>query len=117
MRKVILCLFIATTGMAEIPTHTDYEYVAAGQTDQVCGPTGGVRDVLERVIIIPASVSPGAVLIEDGSETARTIFAGGTNSLTELKPIVVDIGARSRSGGWEITTGANVAAICVGRFK
>ena len=44
------------------------------------------------------------------------MFAGGTNSLTELKPLWVPLGIRSVSGVWSVTTGANVAVIAVGEF-
>ena len=39
----------------------EYETVAAGSSDQVMGPTGGVGDCLAGVLIIPATTSPGAV--------------------------------------------------------
>lgn len=94
---------------------SQYETVAASQTDQVLGATGAAGDLLERLIIIPATTSPGEVSIEDGA-TNIIVFAGGASSVADLKPIVLDIGIRSTSGGWEITTGANVSAIGVGRF-
>lgn len=93
-----------------------YETVAASQTAQVLGGTGGVGDYLDRLIIVPASVSPGVVTLLDDA-TSIAIFAGGSNSLTELKPIVVPIKARSASGAWKITTGANVSVIAVGNFR
>lgn len=94
---------------------TDYETVAASQTDQMLGATGAAGDYLAGVLIIPATVSPGAVSIEDGS-TNITIFAGGTDSLLTLHPFFVPLGIKSTSGGWEITTGANVSVIGVGDF-
>jgi hypothetical protein len=39
--------------------------------------------------------------------------------LSELKPIVVDLGmicVNTTTPGWEVTTGANVAVIAIGRF-
>lgn len=96
---------------------TDYEAVAASQTDQVMGPVGGIGDILQRVIIVPGTTSPGEVLIQDGDGTAISIFKGGATSVADLSTIVVEIGARSRVGAWSITTGANVTAIGVGKFK
>lgn len=96
---------------------TAYEYVAASQTDQVLGPVGKAGDILQRLIITPGTTSPGNVLIEDGTETARTIFTGGASSVADLSPIVVELGIRSRDGGWEVTTGANVTVIAVGSFS
>lgn len=95
----------------------DFETVAASQTAQVMGPSGAKGDILRRLVIVPASGSPGAVAIKDGSADAITVFAGGTNSLTELKPIVVELDAISVVGAWQVTTGANVSVIAVGRFS
>jgi hypothetical protein len=108
----VLCLPVS----ADLPA-TDYETVAASQTDQAMGPVGGAADQLDRVIIIPATTSPGAVSIKDGAGSAVTIFTGGASSVADLKPFVVEIHAKSASGAWKLTTGANVSAIGVGRFK
>lgn len=93
-----------------------YETVAAGQTAQVLGTSGSIGDIVQRLVIVPASVSPGNVLLLDNA-TSITVFAGGTNSLTELKPIVVELGMTSVSGAWKVTTGANVSVIAVGSFN
>lgn len=95
-------------------THTDYELVAASQTDQVLGPVGKLGDVIERLIIVPATTGAGAVDIQDGAGTAFNVFATGT--LADLSPIVVNLGIRSRAGAWSVTTGANVSVIAIGRF-
>lgn len=94
---------------------TDYETVAAGQTDQVLGPVGGAGDLLERLIIVPATTGAGTVQIQDGAGTEITVFATGT--LTDLSPIIIPIGARSSAGAWKVTTGSNVSVIAVGAFK
>lgn len=99
---------------------TDYELVAASQTTQVIGPkaatsAASVGDILEKVIIIPETLAAGTVAIKDGSGTAINIFVTGT--LVDLGTIVVPVGARSTLGAWQITTGANVHVIAVGRFK
>lgn len=94
----------------------DYEAVAASQTDQVMGATGAVGDFLHKLVIVPATTSPGNVLIEDGTATAITVFTGGASSVGDLTPIVLEFNIRSTSGAWEITTGANVSAIGIGRF-
>ena len=93
-----------------------YETVAASQTNQALGATGTSGDHLLAVLIIPASTSPGAVQIKDGSATAITIFAGGASSVGSLVPFVVPLGIDSVSGAWQITTGASVSAIGIGRF-
>jgi hypothetical protein len=93
----------------------DYETVAASQTAQVLGPTGGTGDYLAGVLIVPATTSPGNVLILDNA-TSITIFAGGASSVSNLVPFFVPLGMTSVSGAWKITTGANVSAIGIGNF-
>lgn len=93
----------------------NYETVAASQTAQVLGVTGSAGDVIQRLVIVPANLSPGNVLLLDNA-TSITLFAGGAASVTELRPIVVDLGMVSVSGAWKITTGADVSVIAVGSF-
>lgn len=94
----------------------NWETVAASQTAQALGATGALGDRLDRLVIIPASVSPGVVALLDLA-TSINILPGGANSLTELKPIEVDMGgAISKEGAWKITTGANVSVIAIGKF-
>lgn len=93
----------------------NYETVAAGQTTQTLGATGGKGDYLSRVIIVPATTSPGVVTVIDGSTTVIA-FAGGASSLTELKPITVEVGTVSVNGAWKITTGTNVSVMAIGDF-
>lgn len=94
----------------------DYETIAASQTDQVLGVTGGVGDYLERLIIVPATTSPGAVQIQDGSGTEITIFTGGATSVSNLTPIPIEFNTVSTGGAWKVTTGANVSVLASGRF-
>lgn len=104
---------------------TDYEFVAASQTNQVLGPrslTTKKGDVIVRILIIPLTNSPGAVSVKDGSGAAMQIYAGGVGGVTanlELRPIPIDFGKegmRSAIGSWQVTTGANVTALAIGRF-
>jgi len=94
----------------------DYETLAASQTLQVLGATGAVGDFLAGILVIPASTSPGAISIKDGSGSAITVFAGGANSVSSIAPFAIPLGFKSTSGGWQITTGANLSAIAVGDF-
>jgi hypothetical protein len=94
----------------------DYETVAASQTDQAFGATGATGDYLAGVLIVPATTSPGAVSIKDGSGSAITIFTGGASSVSNLVPFFVPLGIVSGSGAWKVTTGTNVSAIGVGNF-
>jgi hypothetical protein len=94
---------------------TNYEKVVASQTAQVLGSTGAVGDILARLVIIPASISPGSVALLDNA-TSTTVFPGGASSLSNLQPFTIHIGAASLSGAWKITTGANVTVIAIGKF-
>ncbi len=97
--------------------NTDYETIAASQTDQVLGPTGASGDVIEILVIVPGTTSPGNVLIQDGAGSEITVFPGGASSVASLTPIVVGLGLRSTGGAWSVTTGANVTAIAIGSFR
>jgi hypothetical protein len=93
-----------------------YETIAASQTDQVLGDVGAAGDRLARLIIVPATTSPGKVEVKDGGGSAISVFTGGSSSVATLAPIVVELGIASTAGAWKVTTGANVSAIAVGFF-
>lgn len=95
----------------------NYETIGASATDQVMGGVGAVGDYLDHITITPLTTAAGAVSIKDGGGSAYTVFAGGAvTALTTLIPFTVDLGMRSASGAWKVTTGANVTAIGVGNF-
>lgn len=94
----------------------DYETVAASQTDQTLGVTGGVGDVLVGILIVPATLVPGTVSIKDGSGAAITIFTGGADSVSNMVPFLIPLGIKSVSGAWKVTTGTNVSVIGMGKF-
>ena len=89
-----------------------YETVAAGQT-AVIGGNGAVGDYLSHVVLQPAAAAAGTTTILDGTTVIYTYTAG---TLSDLGPRTVPIGARSINGAWKITTGANMAALAVGKF-
>jgi hypothetical protein len=93
----------------------EYETVAAGQTAQTLGATGATGDYLAGVLIVPATTSPGNVIILDNA-ISITIFTGGASSVTNLVPFYVPLGMISVSGAWKITTGSNVSTIGIGNF-
>lgn len=103
-----------------------YNTVAASQTAQVlvrpadtveaqAAGTGAKGDVLETLLVVPATTSPGAVTLVDGSASV-TAFAGGAGSVLDLKPFLIFVGARSQTTAWKVTTGANVSVVASGRF-
>ncbi len=115
---MILCLLIGMVSNAQqfgSLSSSDYESVAESQTNQTLGPIGGKGDLLDKLVIVPQSTSAGSVSIKDGSDTAIFVFKTGT--LSNLATIVVPLNARSRTGAWQVTTGASVGVIGIGKFK
>ena len=92
-----------------------YETVAASATAQALGATGATGDIIHSILVIPATTSPGNVLLLDNA-TSITVFAGGASSVADLKPFSIPLRAKSVSGAWKITTGANVSCVAVGNF-
>lgn len=95
-----------------------YNTVAASQTAQALvgeALTGAKNDILEMLMIVPATTSPGAVSLTDGATTI-SVFAGGATSVADLTPFPWFFGARSQNAAWKVTTGANVSVVAFGRF-
>lgn len=94
---------------------SEYETVAASQTNQVLGTVGAAGDLLSSLICIVTVSLTAQVQIKDGADAAITIFpnspGGGIGTYT------IPVGLLSRSGGWQITTGAGVAVIACGVFS
>jgi len=94
---------------------SDYEAVAAGQTDQILGPNGRLGDVLERIIVSVGTAATGTCSIKDGDGAAIPITAANT----PIGVYSVPIGAVAKNAttpGWKVTTGAGATALGVGRF-
>lgn len=96
---------------------TDYETVAASQTDQIMGPVGHVGDILERLIITVNTAATAAVSIKDGDGASIGILpnspGGGVGVyVVEIKALCV----RATTPGWKVTTGAGSTVLAVGRF-
>lgn len=92
-----------------------YETVAASQTAQVLGGSGATGDYISHLLVTPANLNPGNVLLLDNA-TSITVFTGGTGSVTTLHPFTIDLRMVSASGAWKVTTGASVSVIGVGKF-
>jgi hypothetical protein len=93
---------------------TDYETVAASQTDQVLGPVGKVGDILQRLIITVGTAASAAVSIKDGGGSAIPIFPNSPGG--GIGTYVVECGMTSVAGAWKVTTGAGATVVAVGRF-
>lgn len=91
-----------------------WQYIPASSTDT---SAGNVNDLLDSLLVIPATKSPGAVSIEDGAGTNRTLFAGGADSVTTLIPFPIDMRNIAAGTAWEVTTGADVAVIAFYRAR
>jgi hypothetical protein len=93
----------------------EYETVAASQTAQTLGATGGTGDYISGILVVPATTSPGNVLLLDNA-ISITVFTGGASSVSNLVPFFIPLGMISVSGAWKITTGSNVSGIGIGNF-
>lgn len=91
----------------------EYETVAAGQTAQVLGGVGAKGDFLARLIVTVATASTSAVSIKDGAGAAIPITAANT----PIGVYRVELGIRSQTGAWSVTTAAGATAIGVGKFS
>lgn len=94
------------------------QFVSASSTAAQLGTTGAVGDNLDGVLIIPATAAAGAVsVLWDGTNTRQIFAGGGVTALPTLAPFFVPLGFVSgSSGGFKLTTGANVSVIGVGNF-
>lgn len=108
-------------GVGVVNGGSRYQAVAASATATVLqSSTGATGDYLSHCVIYPQSTSPGVVTVFDGSNSAGNsaiLFAGGATSVSNLAPIPVPVGAISRNGAWEVTTGTNVSVVCYGSFS
>lgn len=92
-----------------------YETVAASQTDQVLGATGGAGDWLEQIICTVGTAATAQTQIQDGDGTAYTILPNSPGGGVGV--YVIPIRAASVIGAWSVTTGAGVTVFATGRFS
>lgn len=109
IRANVLSLNLANISSGE------YETVAASSTGQILGATGAVGDWVSGLLVIPATTSPGNVLLLDGA-TSITVFTGGASSVSNLVPFLVPLGIKAVGAGWSVTTGTAVSVIGIGNF-
>lgn len=87
------------------------EAVAASQTNQVLGVTGGTGDYLHRIVVAVATAASSTVSVIDGSTTVLAIPAN-----TPIGVYSIEINGVSATGSWKITTGAGASVLAVGIF-
>jgi len=90
-----------------------FRLVLASQTDFLLGDTAGPGDVIETLIIVPSTPSPGPVTLKDGSDTVFTFDGGGGGTGGAIIPVPLKLSAENK---FTVTTGANVRALAVGQF-
>lgn len=113
-------LTYGTVAVAQAPTNyvdirgMEYERVGASQTDQVMGATGAAGDYLARLVCDVNTAATSAVSIKDGTDTAINMLennvGGGVGVYT------IELGIKSVIGAWQVTTGAGVTCLGIGRF-
>lgn len=95
---------------------SEYEPVAASQTNQAIGASGAAGDYMSHVVISPQTAGCGVVTVLDDTTEVMSFVGGGTTPLPSVAPFTVGIGMTSIHGAWKITTGANVKCTPVGNF-
>lgn len=93
---------------------TEYETVAASQTDQVLGATGATGDLLETLIIVVATAATAQVDIKDGAGSAINVLPNSPGD--GIGVYVVPLKIVSVAGAWSVTTGAGSSVIATGNF-
>lgn len=98
------------------PSPLDYQAIAASQTDKALGASGGkIGDYLSHIVIVVATAANSAVDIQDGGDTAISVFPDAPGS--GIGTYTIPLGLQSRTGAWSVTTDSGVTAIAVGKFS
>ena len=97
------------------PYRYPYEHVAASQSLQVLGGTGASGDYLHRLVCTVSTASTSVVQIKDGSLTTHTVLPNSVGGGVGVYNI--ELNMVSRSGAWQVTTGAGVEVVAVGVFS
>lgn len=102
------------TGVSN-PYRYPYEHVAASQSLQVLGGTGASGDYLHRLVCTVSTASTSVVQIKDGVNAAHTVLPNAVGG--GIGVYNIELNMVSRSGAWQVTTGAGVEVIAVGVFS
>ena len=97
------------------PYRYAYEHVAASQSLQVLGGTGASGDYLHRLVCTVSTASTSVVQIKDGSLSTHTVLPNAVGG--GIGVYNIELNMVSRSGAWQVTTGAGVEVIAVGVFS
>lgn len=109
-----------TSISSPIPPPCVVKNIAANQTAQPLQESAAAAgDYLLSILIVPETVSPGVVMLRDGTAgTDIVLFEGGADSVGTLHSweVLFDANALA-AGGWRVTTGADVHVVAKGRFS
>ena len=109
---------VDTLGQVLLSSDTGhYETVAASQTDQILGVTGGVGDFLRRLVITVNTALTAAVSIKDGNGASIPILPNSPGGGVGV--YVVEFNAKcvnTVTPGWKVTTGAGATVMGIGQF-
>ena len=97
------------------PYRYPYEHISASQSLQVLGGTGATGDYLHRLVCTVSTAATSVVQIKDGSLATHTVLpntVGGGIGVYNIELNMV-----SRSGAWQVTTGAGVEVLAIGVFS
>lgn len=97
------------------PYRYQYEHVAASQTLQVLGGTGAAGDYLHRLVCTVSTAATALVQIKDGTNTTHTVLPNSPGG--GIGVYNIELNAVSRSGAWQVTTGAGVEVLAIGVFS
>ena len=97
------------------PYRYQHEHVAASQTLQTLGGTGATGDYIHRLVCTVSTAATAAVQIKDGSATAHTLLPNSPGG--GIGVYNIELNAVSRTGAWQVTTGAGVEVLAIGVFS
>lgn len=99
----------------------DYQSVPASTAAVLVGQVGvkggSIGDYVRIITIVPTTLSPGAVTLQDGTGVTLNIYAGGASSLLTLQSFQIFLDLRSVTGAWKLTVGAAMSVIVSGDWK
>ena len=97
------------------PYRYPYEHISASQSLQVLGGTGATGDYVHRLVCTVSTASTSVVQIKDGSLATHTVLPNAVGG--GIGVYNIELNMVSRSGAWQVTTGAGVEVVAVGVFS
>ncbi len=95
---------------------TDYESFPPNSDHVIVGGNGAKGDLLDHLVINVTTSATGIVMITDGASTVADDLVVSPAS-TPIGTYWINVGARSRTGAWRVTTRGGASVIAVGSFR